>query len=257
MSDTALRLTKHFSGTGIALALFLGMAAQAEARGIVADSATFTSDTGACTFAMTCSNSFLLNNTSIYVYQDGMISIGSALTSPPASGFTSSTIDLSTFGNYIAAGLFNYSSSTHVEDGSFFGNLEIRWTFDGNTFGINLNPESDGSIQAVVMYDDNLAFSPDTVISSNYSGCQSATETFPQSEPSSPCSSPDAVAYDASTEYVTPDSNFDYDNLVLTIPAATTAVPEPADWSIMLFGLGAIGGMTWQLRRRRAARARS
>ena len=254
MSDALLRHKRLFCGALGALAFVLGMEVPAQARGIVADSPEPlpTNSFAFCDFATTCTTPYLLStNTgsiSIYAYADGLVTIGAPLSSPPTSPFTASSVDLGS--SDIAPGLYDYGASapTTFDSGGSQFDFELRWTIGSGVngsgageYGIDFGAQPDGSVEAVVMYDDSPFALPDgALIASSFAGCQTSLEM------SESCTTPPVAA----VLPVTADANYTYPNYVLTIPAPTNSVPEPATWSLMLFGLGAAGLMASRLRRR-------
>jgi hypothetical protein len=252
MRKTVPGLKKLLGGLG-ALAFVLGLAETAQARGIVADEPTPLSANSFafCNFSTACNTPYVLNTSTgsipIYAYTDGLVTIGNPLISPPTGSFTASSVDLGN--NYIAAGLYDYGTSapTTSDTGGSQFDFELRWTIASGVngsgageYGIDFGAQTNGSVEAVLMYGDSPFALPDgALIDSSYSGCQTNNEGGETCTPSFPADLPITASL---------DSAYDYPNYVLDIPVEPSPVPEP--FTLSLFGAGLAGAVS--MRRRKA-----
>jgi len=288
MQKSVSRRTGYLRGAAMALLLGLGFAAPAEARGLVADFVDPPpGPVSTCELVNpgpgTCNPiSFLDDSTSsfldIYVYADGLLSIGSPLTT--LSSFPSSLSGLGS--NFVAAGFADYSTSNMrvVDYGEGGDDLHIFWIFDGPggtdaIFGAVLNSFS-GALQVETDYGRFADFdsSTDWFVAPDYDpSCQSTSggdlcgaylptgalvgSSYKGDVYLNALSQDNLVgAYDCGS-----DTNTDLNGYVFTPGSACSttgkggSVPEPDTWLIMAFGLGVLGGVVRRSRQRGLATA--
>ena len=261
MSDAARRLG-HWQGAGIALAFFMGMAAQAQARGIVADEGT----------SQSLSSPISFDGLTVYAYGDGAISIGTPLPN------TLTPSDPSTFGNnFFAAGLFDYSGPNYsISMQEFTSNisspkLSIIWAFtdtaagsplgaSSGVFGIQLVDNQDGTFSvfsgvgvstavgtwghdylATGYCDAYCLNGPDGNDPDGEVGVYLPTGAEVGFEYNGTVFDAPAAVTNTAVAGTDPPV-FSYDNYSFTFtPQVTSTVPEPSTWAVMAFGLLSLG----------------
>ena len=262
MSDSVLRQRTNLFGIAAMITIgALGAAAPASARGLVADAEAMTV-VGACALDSTPCSPVVLGTGAtkydVYVYTDGIVSIGSALTAVPTS-----LLDL-TGTNYIAAALADYSgvgitvSEAHFDNFNNFppgdDSLRIDWVFRGvgqsfdTAFSVDLSVDTPtNALYGAVHYG---YFSEEGMVTNTPGGCTTCGGGF----------TPDEFVGD----YLLPGSliGSSYDATVIAydtpLPSTGTvsAVPEPEALPVMAFGLGAMAVAMRLSRRRVRVRAR-
>ncbi len=283
--------------------LVVAGAGSAAARGVAVDTVLPNAVTG-CTLGASCSPSNLggaydLGNyfgatpvsafttgpfSNIYIYADGVISIGAPL--PSTASVAGGLASLGS-GNYIAAGLGDYSALDEQVLVSVLPapeapgpdispeELRIYWTFDlpaGQTtldptggqnaiFGIDMMYEGGGKY----LVDVNYGASTSSWYSNPSTGIQYTDNSYcdltcdPSGADNPGLSDGDFVtgvflpngtaigsSYPGAVGPATVNADYLYPGYMFTIGAAS-AVPEPATWALAILGLGAVG---WRLRRR-------
>ena len=189
----------------------------------------------------------------IYVYNDGIIGIGSALTGAQVGNLGSLSGQ-----NYIAAG-FNDYSGTNMKVGYDVrapNQLIIYWIFSPPNvsgtalFGIDLQSQSDGSIDAHVDYGADMS----NWFTGGY--CPAACDPASGGDDIGGVFSLSNTLAGSSYAITGGDVNFP-DGFTVVIPAGsqtTVSVPEPSTWSVLTFGIGAMVVVTGRLRWRRKAK---
>jgi hypothetical protein len=293
MTNTSLSKAKLLLSASAMLASMFCIAAPAQARGIVADFA-LPPVVAACTSLaqQSCSVSNFVNNGltydfansgldhntpaaagifgNVYVYAQGIISIGSPL--PPTASINGGLNAANLGNNFIAPGLSNYYLSPAAnervlvslipDDNTALPNeLRVYWVFNDpanqlDIFGLDLithapNPPNppippSASVGYGTFLSDDTWFNEANFgappfcdalcVSTTVGGAELPGDALVGS------SYPDGPGSNIAETY--------FFNFTLT-SSTTASVPEPSAWSIMLAGLCALCGIAWQVRGRR------